>query len=310
MNLVQQQEYKFSDPSVEILSKHFLNFASTIYKNSPQPEVIFSLKPVLPKQEVMNPITSPIILISEMERQAMVSDSVCKMFTCHWENCCESFSTRSGLATHCSTAHLLCHLGHLAEGKKQRISVSCKWNGCHEEFSTLKQLTKHLSLSSHIGQTPYLSKQQEMEAIEEEDLIQQRRKYPCSFPSCGKRFTDSSNRKKHERTHDANRPRFKCTEVGCPKSYTTRADLNVHLRVHRKDRANVCTYPNCNKAFVRTSELYAHERTHDNMMPHTCDKCGKSFREKSRLTKHQKMSHIEFLPPPSQSINETSILCS
>jgi len=302
------------DPNVELLSKHFLSFAPTILSRvSPQESCFPFLPPLktLPTQELTPPpptVSSPISMISELEKQSHFStEPVSKHFTCHWENCKESFSTRSGLATHCSTAHLLCHLGHLSEGKKQRVSVHCKWNGCCEEFSTLKQLTKHLSLSSHIGQTPYLSKQQEMEAIEEEDAVQQRRKYPCTIPGCGKRFTDSSNRKKHERTHDVNRPRYKCTEIGCPKSYTTRADLNVHLRVHKKDRANVCTYPNCNKAFVRTSELYAHERTHDNMMPHTCEKCGKSFREKSRLTKHQKMTHVEFLA--TSNIPATPITC-
>jgi len=291
------------DSTVEILSKHFLSFAPMIYsKEIPKPQQQDLLLLPKPKPETQHPF----LLFTELESHIHLDkDPVRKMFVCHWENCNESFSTRSGLATHCSTAHLLCHLGNPTEGKRQRISVQCHWNGCNEVFHTLKQLTKHLSLTTHIGQTPYLSKQQEMEAIEEEDSIQHRRKYPCTFPGCGKRFTDSSNRKKHERTHDANRPRYKCTEVGCPKSYTTRADLNVHLRVHKKDRVNICTYPNCNKAFVRTSELYAHERTHDNMMPHTCNKCGKSFREKSRLTKHQKISHVDFLPPSMNSVTPT-----
>jgi len=278
------------DHSLDLLAKHFHNFAPKIYVSSR--DVL--LPPIAPIKQTLPlpPMDVHPVFETYVQTPPPTEAPVSKQFTCRWYDCSDSFATRSGLATHCSAAHLLTHLG-AASPKRQRVSICCRWNGCNEEFSTLKQLTKHLALSDHIGQTPYLSKQQEMEAIEEEDALQQRRKYPCSFPGCGKRFTDSSNRKKHERTHDANRPRYQCTETGCTKSYTTRADLNVHLRVHRKDRANVCTYPNCGKAFVRTSELYAHERTHDNMLPHNCDKCGRSFREKSRLTKHQKVSHSE-----------------
>jgi uncharacterized Zn-finger protein len=297
---------RLGDTSVDLLAKHFHSFTPKPFFPPFGLEQVRSLS--FPERTVhpLDFVPGLSHETKEVDPHGSSSDielhSENKGFTCRWGDCRESFSTRSGLATHCSSAHLLSHAG--TGNKRQRVVVSCLWNGCTDtsHFTTLKQLTKHLASPSHIGQTPYLSKKQEMEAIEEEDSLQQRRKYPCPFPGCGKRFTDSSNRKKHERTHDINRPRFQCTEPGCPKSYTTRADLNVHLRVHRKDRANICTYPGCNKAFVRTSELYAHERTHDNMLPHNCDKCGRSFRERARLVKHQKSSHPEMFTTPESPL--------
>jgi uncharacterized Zn-finger protein len=81
--------------------------------------------------------------------------------------------------------------------------------------------------------------------------------------------------------------------------------LNVHLRVHRQERENVCTFPNCGKAFVRTSELYAHERSHDNLLPHACEFCGKRFRETSRLKRHRNSIHASQVSLPEAPAQTT-----
>eukprot|EP01119_Soliformovum_irregulare_P017776 TRINITY_DN5334_c0_g1_i1.p1 TRINITY_DN5334_c0_g1~~TRINITY_DN5334_c0_g1_i1.p1 ORF type:complete len:391 (-),score=45.88 TRINITY_DN5334_c0_g1_i1:114-1286(-) len=200
-------------------------------------------------------------------------------FRCKWNNCTEGFSTRTGLATHVST-HLISDPEILTRQAEDKTPIFCHWNTCTEQYATLKKLTKHLARVDHVGQTPFLSKSQEQEASK------RRKKFACSFPGCNKSFTDSSNRKKHEHTHDTNRERFHCTEPRCTKSYTKRADLKVHLKIHRGEYPHKCTHPNCGKAFVRISELYTHERIHDNMRLHVCDQCGKSFSETSRLKKH------------------------
>eukprot|EP01119_Soliformovum_irregulare_P002304 TRINITY_DN1258_c0_g1_i1.p1 TRINITY_DN1258_c0_g1~~TRINITY_DN1258_c0_g1_i1.p1 ORF type:complete len:335 (+),score=34.72 TRINITY_DN1258_c0_g1_i1:280-1284(+) len=213
-----------------------------------------------------------------------------RQFTCQWADCTASFSTRTGLATHCAN--------HLTEsipqpGKRRRSDSSqmilCRWNECREELGSIKCLQKHLSQDSHIGQTPYLPRDQ---FEQKKATLDERRVFPCAFPGCTKRFTDSSNRKKHEKTHDANRERFHCNEKGCPKSYSTKTDLMIHLKVHKQDFPHKCSHQNCDKAFVRVSELYAHERSHDNILPHVCDVCGKKFREKIRLRRHQELHVI------------------
>jgi len=225
-------------------------------------------------------------------------------FKCCWENCPLSFSTRTGLATHVSThledyiAPFWSHFDPTDEiaPKKSKSLMVCRWNGCMQYFYNLRQLAKHLAQDSHVGQTPFLPKKE----CKNETLSRKRKskRYLCSVEGCDKSFSDSSNRKKHERTHDKNRERFFCTE--CSKSYSTKTDLNIHLKVHKGEYPHKCTHPNCSKAFVRLSELYAHERTHDNILPHICQECGKRFREKSRLKKHEEMHQMsKFLMPTS-----------
>jgi len=213
-------------------------------------------------------------------------------FRCLWGDCNGVFSTRTGLATHCSL-HLEDYIHCMpvdssdSKGSQGQTNLmSCKWNNCNDYFADLRQLAKHLAKESHIGQTPFIPKR-ESPIPESSDKTKKRKRYVCSIEGCGKSFTDSSNRKKHERTHDKNRERFFCDQ--CEKSYSTKTDLNIHLKVHKGEFPHSCTHPNCSKAFVRLSELYAHERTHDNILPHVCLQCGKRFREKSRLKRHQEL---------------------
>jgi hypothetical protein len=116
---------------------------------------------------------------------------VTTMFNCRWGNCIETFSTRTGVATHCSD-HIVPN--HDIHSKKKSAIHICQWNGCGEYFTDLKQLAKHLAEETHIGQTPFLSKML-TESIEQSNKMKKRKVYICSFPLCGKTFSDSSNKK-------------------------------------------------------------------------------------------------------------------
>ncbi len=188
-------------------------------------------------------------------------------YACKWGSCCSSFSTRTGLATHIA-AHLDYFLQSSTCPKKQKLELRCHWRGCTESasnFGDVKLLARHLSSENHVGQMPFVPKINGITINKDykEELPHTKSKkvkrFPCSFPGCGKVFNDSSNRKKHEKTHDANRERYHCPENGCNKSYSTRTDLNIHLKVHKGEFSHKCSYPACTKAFVRVSELYAHE---------------------------------------------------
>lgn len=199
-------------------------------------------------------------------------------FACEWKDCNETYSTKTGLATHCGL--------HLTQFFKSRKKIQCQWGNCTQSFTNLKMFAKHLAQGNHIGQTPFLPKIDETKISKQSD-----KKWACSVQGCSKRFSDPSNCKKHEKTHDLNRKRFYCTEPGCKKSYSTKTDLNIHMKMHQGDYPHKCTHQDCGKAFVRLSELYAHERTHDKILPHQCEICGKKFREKARLLKHQSFHH-------------------
>jgi len=220
--------------------------------------------------------------IKEADKETSENES---RFQCQWEECTMSFMTRTSLATHAST-HLTEYYQVVEGGQKRRARLVCKWKGCSHVVGNVKELVRHLSDERHIGQTPFVPK------TDNSGPPQKKRKgnYQCEL--CGKHFSDPSNKRKHERIHDANRERFFCSEKGCNKSYSTRTDLNIHLKVHRGQLEHICSYPDCRKAFVRLSELYAHERSHDKMLPHACS-CGKRFRERSKLYKHQIVSKCE-----------------
>ncbi|PRP89168.1 hypothetical protein PROFUN_01888 [Planoprotostelium fungivorum] len=210
-------------------------------------------------------------------------------FSCRWGSCEQTFHTRTGLATHVSS-HLSEHQPRQT-GRRQKTTFSCVWGNCDSQFGTLRNLAKHLSSSNHVGQMPFLTKLDETDNTTTSQEQKPKKRYFCGHPNCSKSFTDSSNRKKHERTHDATRERFHCEEPGCTKSYSTRTDLNIHRKIHKGEFPHKCTHTNCQKAFIRLSELYAHERTHDNILPHSCSVCGRSFRERARLRRHEEQQH-------------------
>jgi len=311
------------------LSRAFHHFVHNLYNrktnnNSTEEKIPinpFSIKSILcsppfpPQNDEFSPNTEQTNELSEPSSPVLappLSPALFeekKAFRCYWQNCGEVFSTRTGLATHCSEhlEDIFNHIVNCNRNKRQKVIIRCKWINCQEAFTGIKNLAKHLAEETHIGQTPFVPKRDvELDDETQEVLLQddpkfspikkgdspKRKRYFCTISGCGKSFTDSSNRKKHERTHDKNRERFYCTEVGCCKSYSTKTDLNIHVKVHRGEYPHKCTHTNCAKAFVRLSELYAHERTHDNILPHICNVCGKRFREKSRLRKHEE-AHAE-----------------
>lgn len=316
------QERRYSAPSSTTLLRYMNRAPSTI--NVAMDLCSFS------KQDTLSPTSSSSTVSTSTSTASPIHQNINynngdtkeanneSKFYCKWNDCMESFSTRTGLATHCST-----HLSQLVSQselspldqnqtnhprKRLRSSLPCRWDGCNENFCTLKELAKHLSSENHVGQTPFIPKEElesDAQLHEITSKNKRKKKFYCSFPGCGKCFTDSSNRKKHERTHDVNRERFYCSHPGCHKSYSTKTDLNIHFKVHKGEYPHKCTHANCGKAFVRLSELYAHERTHDNILPHSCNVCGKRFREKSRLKKHEE-THEAAQILPSQMPSHTS----
>ncbi|XP_060622542.2 zinc finger protein 11-like [Anolis sagrei] len=155
-------------------------------------------------------------------------------------------------------------------------------------------------------------------------------------PDCGKTFRDSRCFANHQRTHGkeqykiepqqeasgeevlpAGEKGFQCPN--CKRTYATHYNLRRHQQVHPECRTNKsssqgkasshkwsfsdtqhvqvkgehqhkCSY--CGKAFKAKSVLYRHQQIHIKGKPYKCNVCGKAFAYRYTLAHHQE-SHIE-----------------
>ena len=133
--------------------------------------------------------------------------------------------------------------------------------------------------------------------------------YPCLI--CGRRFSQSSDLKKHNHIHTGVRP-FRCSY--CSKSFVNRMALAVHTNVHTEQRVQeniieessghtgkakehikienekpyACSL--CTQLFSQTCYLKRHMRTiHTKEEQNTCTFCGKLFLHKGNLKVHMRI---------------------
>eukprot|EP00730_Choanoeca_flexa_P017279 TRINITY_DN8299_c0_g2_i5.p2 TRINITY_DN8299_c0_g2~~TRINITY_DN8299_c0_g2_i5.p2 ORF type:complete len:305 (+),score=0.76 TRINITY_DN8299_c0_g2_i5:117-1031(+) len=133
-------------------------------------------------------------------------------------------------------------------------------------------------------------------------------RFLCTFPDCGKSFTQKRNLRRHEKLHDQNRERFYCQMGGCPASFSRRSDLRVHERSHSKVIELCCSFNGCTRTFSRSSDLLAHERRHRNDRPHICGICDKGFGRPCDLRTHMvRMHRVMQQPALSASVSPTGL---
>uniref|UniRef100_A0A663N3D3 C2H2-type domain-containing protein n=1 Tax=Athene cunicularia TaxID=194338 RepID=A0A663N3D3_ATHCN len=121
--------------------------------------------------------------------------------------------------------------------------------------------------------------------------------YRCEH--CGKFFSTSSNRTRHQWTHSGEKP-FQCQE--CGKSFTHRWKLRCHQSRHKEEKSYLCT--TSGKRFSCCSNLLKHQFTHTRETPCDDSHCGKSFQQNYQPGKHQ-----EVLPNGESSWRLNPIIC-
>ncbi|CAG8721438.1 7465_t:CDS:2 [Rhizophagus irregularis] len=116
--------------------------------------------------------------------------------------------------------------------------------------------------------------------------------YPCKYPGCGKKFSDSASLLSHRVTIHTFNKKYVChNEI----DFMDKSDLNKRKSTGIK--LHICDEPGCGKGLTRSSSLTLHKRIHTGEKPYSCDnpKCGKRFTQLGHLSTHKK-SHIRRKP--------------
>ncbi|PKK69949.1 hypothetical protein RhiirC2_780324 [Rhizophagus irregularis] len=155
----------------------------------------------------------------------------------------------------------------------------CKEPGCEKNYTQwsttsneMDVLNNSSSTSSTLYHNDYVkSGDSDIEYNKNEDDNVEKR-YLCSDPKCGKRFSQQSNLKIHMRT------------------YTGEKSYKYHMRIHTGERY-ACGFPGCEKRYARSGHLaeLIPANVHTNVMNQDLEKV---FTQSDHFTRHIK-GHAE-----------------
>lgn len=101
----------------------------------------------------------------------------------------------------------------------------------------------------------------------------------CDFEGCSYSTTKKGAFYNHKAIHE---PKFQCSL--CPKKFPTGQRLEIHQFVHTGVKKFQCHL--CSKQFLSKLNLDAHVETHTNTTPFTCELCGKEFLRQRSYKQH------------------------
>nr|CAD7400996.1 unnamed protein product [Timema poppensis] len=186
-----------------------------------------------------------------------------QLYECQF--CLKSFRDGGVLLT-----HLRCHTGF--------TPFFCKF--CGGKFKLSASLKHHLDtcLAAACAEaTADVKKELHPLAKNEQGFFE------CNY--CGKKFKFKANLKEHIRYHTG-RPRCKQRCDICTKKFLRRHELLVHLTTDHLD-ITYMTCDTCNKICISERDLADHMISHSNERPFICLFCGRKFKRKSHLTRHE-----------------------
>ena len=183
-----------------------------------------------------------------------------------------------------SSSHLTYHMrsAHTKERPYQ-----CQ--DCHKSFHQLVKLKRHRL--QHTGERPYKCAvcgktfktnyhMKEHTVIHSADMH-----YKCD--KCERKFSDKNNLRRHVKSlhSEVNLYCERC-DVVCQSKY----DYDLHLATeHREAGALACQ--SCGKGFRTKKDLDRHEVTHFKVKPFACLQCDKGFSRKDHLKRHMVKVH-------------------
>ena len=152
----------------------------------------------------------------------------------------------------------------------------CKCITCDEIFESETNLNAHID--KHIND--WIRENSENNSTKSLLGDMQRLQDHCCF-ICAKKFTTTSDLKKHIKSHSDNRP-FVCGT--CGRSFKRQSHLKSHQLIHTGEKPNKCSM--CDYRSVQQNALKTHMKIHNQNNPFCCPWCTKSFSLLCRMKTH------------------------
>lgn len=102
---------------------------------------------------------------------------------------------------------------------------------CNKSFSRLENLKIHNRSHTGKGEGPKPRRNRSLSLSNCGIYSAGEKPYICPYEGCNKRYSNSSDRFKHTRTHYVDKPYY-CKMVGCLKRYTDPSSLRKHIKAH------------------------------------------------------------------------------
>ena len=112
-------------------------------------------------------------------------------------------------------------------------------------------------------------------------------KYKCD--QCDHMCQFESELNTHKIVHHKN-PSHQCMKANCRKWFMRKWDPTLHLQKHDGVRHN-CSYDECSFYVDTKKQLKEHQKKHLDDHRHICAVCGKGFKYRSGLKRHQDKDH-------------------
>ena len=210
---------------------------------------------------------------------------------------------------------------HIACGDSSYARLECGY--CEKRFKSASHLTYHVR-STHTKERPYqcpdCTKSFHQLVKLKRHRLQHTGERPFSCDVCGKSFTTRYHMKEHRVIHwadqhyqcqlcdrkfsDKNNLRrhqkslhgpasLKCAD--CHLTYQSKYQYDTHLLAthhhHAQGAAGSLSCPACGKRFKTKKDLDRHQLTHSKVKPFACLQCDKGFSRKDHLKRHMMKVH-------------------